>query len=70
MERNRTAYHRPKKYVRGVLSFNAVCIGCGYKINKCTEIVPICHECEGGHDVHTHPQARSLLRRERHIEWF
>lgn len=56
---------RPKKDKRGRLDFNAVCIGCGERINKCTEIVPICHGCQGGHDVHTHLPAVSMLGKNR-----
>ncbi len=48
-----------RKFKRGVLNFNAVCSGCGYKINKATS--NLCHECQGGHDVHNIPQARSSL---------
>ncbi len=47
------------KFVQGKLNFNSICSGCGYRVNKATGIY--CHECEGGHDIHTSHQAVSLL---------
>lgn len=50
-----------KKHIRGVLDFDSRCGGCGHRVNKATG--EYCHECEGGHDVHTHTQAESLLHK-------
>ncbi len=52
---------KQSNFVQGRLDFNFVCLGCGEKVNKATRIY--CHECEGGHDVHTYPQAVSLLNK-------
>ncbi len=55
---------KPPKFVRGVLNFNALCSGCRERINKASG--NYCHSCEGGHDVHTHHQAVSLLHKRSH----
>lgn len=55
---------KTRKLVRGKLDFSHCCEGCGERVNKATN--EYCHECEGGHDIHSHIQATSLLHKYLH----
>ena len=52
---------KTRKHARGILDFGYICSGCNERVNKATG--EYCHECEGGHDIHSHPQAVSLLHK-------